>query len=135
MGQAHSGSRVHLQMVMSLDHHSCWLTIRHQRKLQNCPWVPPPALPPEKREAGRAWTPLDHLGRLPLQGFSSVWTEGDNDTGGKAEAWEVEGPEGAVDMRFGAWLAWAPLAALPVGGCVPWEVTSPLEPSVASSVM
>lgn len=55
--------------------------------------------------------------------------------GGKAEAWEAEGPEGAVDMRFGAWLARAPLAALPVGGCVPWEVTSPLEPSVASSVM
>lgn len=27
-------------MVMSLNYHSCWLTIRHQRKLQNCPWVP-----------------------------------------------------------------------------------------------
>lgn len=31
-----------------------------------------------------------------------------------------------MTVSFGGWLAWVPVSTLPLGGCVPWEATSPL---------
>lgn len=39
-----------------------------------------------------------------------------------------------VNGSFGGRLAWVLFLALPLGGCVPWKVTSPLRFSISSLV-